>query len=223
MAATSAPTLHSYWRSSAAYRVRIALALKDLPYRQVPWQMAQGEHLQPAYRALAPFGLVPMLEIDGLRLQQSLAIVEYLEARHPEPALLPADPGSRAQARALALLVACEMHPLNNLRTLKRLRTRFGADDDQVRDWYRHWCEEGFHAFEAALPAQRGDYALGTAPTLVECCLVPQVYNALRYGVDLAPFARVRAIVDACAALPAFDAARPENQPDAPRPAQAAA
>ena len=184
MADTSAPTLHSYWRSSAAYRVRIALALKDLPYRQVPWQMAQGEHLQPAYRALAPFGLVPMLEIDGLRLQQSLAIVEYLEARHPEPALLPADPGSRAQARALALLVACEMHPLNNLRTLKRLRTRFGADDDQVRDWYRHWCEEGFHAFEAALPAQRGDYALGTAPTLVEMCIRD---SAGTVGGDAAP------------------------------------
>ncbi|CAB3669652.1 Maleylpyruvate isomerase [Achromobacter deleyi] len=222
MADTPLPTLHSYWRSSAAYRVRLALAIKRLPYRQVAWHMAKGEHQQPAYRQIAPFGLVPMLEIDGLRLQQSLAIIEYLDARHPEPALLPDDPAQRAQARALAQLVACEMHPLNNLRTLNRLRGQFGADDAQVQDWYRHWCEEGFRAFEAALGASHGDYALGAAPSLVECCLVPQVYNARRYEVDLTPFARVRAIVQACESLPAFDAARPENQPDAPRPAQAA-
>lgn len=223
MADTPSLTLHSYWRSSAAYRVRIALALKRLPYQQVPWHMARGEHQQPAYRAIAPFGLVPLLEIDGMRLQQSLAIIEYLDARYPEPALLPADPAGRARARALALLIACEMHPLNNLRTLNRLRTQFGADDAQVQDWYRHWCEDGFRAFEAALDSAGGDYAMGTAPSLVECCLVPQVYNARRYGVDLTPFARVRAIVQACEALPAFDAARPENQPDAPRPAEAAA
>ena len=127
--------LHSYWRSSAAYRVRIALALKGQPYRSVTWQMAQGEHLQPAYRrlapfGLAPFGLVPMLDIDGLRLQQSLAIIEYLEERNPEPALLPpnARPGARPR---MAQLIACEVHPLNNLRALKRLRTQFGADDDR--------------------------------------------------------------------------------------------
>ncbi|WP_025138136.1 maleylacetoacetate isomerase [Achromobacter sp. DH1f] len=222
MADTPLPTLHSYWRSSAAYRVRLALAIKRLPYRQVAWHMAKGEHQQPAYRQIAPFGLVPMLEIDGLRLQQSLAIIEYLDARHPEPALLPDDPAQRAQARALAQLVACEMHPLNNLRTLNQLRSQFGADDAQVQDWYRHWCEEGFRAFEAALGASHGDYALGAAPSLVECCLVPQVYNARRYAVDLTPFSRVRAIVQACESLPAFDAARPENQPDAPRPAQAA-
>lgn len=221
MADTPLPTLHSYWRSSAAYRVRLALAIKRLPYRQVAWHMAKGEHQQPAYRQIAPFGLVPMLEIDGLRLQQSLAIIEYLDARHPEPALLPTDPAQRAQTRALAQLVACEMHPLNNLRTLNRLRSQFGADDAQVQDWYRHWCEEGFRAFEAALGASHGDYALGAAPSLVECCLVPQVYNARRYEVDLTPFARVRAIVQACESLPAFDTARPENQPDAPRPAQA--
>ncbi|MGH8815440.1 MAG: maleylacetoacetate isomerase [Achromobacter pestifer] len=217
MADTSDHTLHSYWRSSAAYRVRIALALKGLPYQQIAWHMVKGEHQQPAYRSIAPFGLVPMLEIDGQRLQQSLAIIEYLDERFPETALLPVDPAGRAQARALAQLIACEMHPLNNLRTLKRLRAQFGADDGQVQDWYRHWCEEGFRAFEAALPAaQSGGYALGNKPSLVECCLVPQVYNALRYGVDLAPFHRVRAIVEACATLPAFERARPENQPDAP-------
>ncbi|MBB1625920.1 maleylacetoacetate isomerase [Achromobacter sp. UMC71] len=223
MADTASLTLHSYWRSSAAYRVRIALALKRLPYQQVPWHMARGEHLQPAYRSIAPFGLVPMLEVDGLRLQQSLAIIEYLDARYPEPALLPADPASRAQVRALAQLIACEVHPLNNLRTLSRLRAQFGADDAQVQAWYRHWCEDGFRAFEAALAPSASGYAVGAAPSLVECCLVPQVYNARRYGVDLTPFGRVRAIVQACEALPAFDAARPENQPDAPRPAEAAA
>lgn len=223
MVDTTSLTLHSYWRSSAAYRVRLALAFKRLPYKQVPWHMARGEHLQPAYRAIAPFGLVPMLEIDGMRLQQSLAIIEYLDARYPEPALLPADPAARARTRALAQLIACEIHPLNNLRTLNRLRTQFGADDAQVQDWYRHWCEDGFRAFEAALDSTGDDYAVGAAPSLVECCLVPQVYNARRYGVDLTPFGRVRAIVQACDALPALAAAHPENQPDAPRPAEAAA
>ncbi|OAD13004.1 maleylacetoacetate isomerase [Achromobacter insolitus] len=222
MAESPALTLHSYWRSSAAYRVRIALALKGLPYRQVTWHMVKGEHQQPAYRSIAPFGLVPMLEIDGLRLQQSLAIIEYLDERHPGTPLLPADPALRAQARALAQLIACEMHPLNNLRALKRLRAQFGADDERIHDWYRHWCAEGFQAFEAALPsAPSGAYALGAAPTLVECTLIPQVYNALRYGADLEPYARVRAIVQACAALPAFEQARPENQPDAPQSAAA--
>jgi len=222
MADSSLPTLHSYWRSSAAYRVRIALALKGLHYRSVTWHMARGEHLQPAYRDLAPFGLVPMLEIDGLHLQQSQAIIEYLDERHPAPALLPAAPGERARARALAQLIACEVHPLNNLRVLKRLRSQFGADDAQVGSWYRHWCEEGFRAFETALDGVAdgpdGPYALGAAPTLVDCCLVPQVYNARRYGVDLVPFPRVAAIDRACATHPAFQSARPENQPDAPGP-----
>ena len=222
----SIPVLHSYWRSSAAYRVRIALALKGQPYRSVTWQMAQGEHLQPAYRrlapfGLAPFGLVPMLDIDGLRLQQSLAIIEYLEERNPEPALLP--PGAARRARALAQLIACEVHPLNNLRALKRLRTQFGADDEQVGEWYRHWCHEAFSAFEAALGDDDGSpYALGDAPGIVECFLMPQVYNARRYGADLAPYGRIDAIARACAALPAFQAASPEHQPDAPQPAPAA-
>ena len=165
--------LHSYWRSSAAYRVRIALALKGQPYRSVTWQMAQGEHLQPAYRRLAPFGLVPMLDIDGLRLQQSLAIIEYLEERNPEPRAAARPRGAR---RALAQLIACEVHPLNNLRALKRLRTQFGADDEQVGEWYRHWCHEAFSAFEAALGEDDGSpYALGDAPGIVECFLIPQV------------------------------------------------
>ncbi|WZB64004.1 maleylacetoacetate isomerase [Achromobacter xylosoxidans] len=216
----SIPVLHSYWRSSAAYRVRIALALKGQPYRSVTWQMAQGEHLQPAYRRLAPFGLVPMLDIDGLRLQQSLAIIEYLEERNPEPALLPPGRAARARARALAQLIACEVHPLNNLRALKRLRTQFGADDEQVGEWYRHWCHEAFSAFEAALGDDDGSpYALGDAPGIVECFLMPQVYNARRYGADLAPYGRIDAIARACAALPAFQAASPEHQPDAPQPA----
>lgn len=223
MAASSHPTLHSYWRSSAAYRVRIALALKGLPYQSVTWQMAQGEHLLPAYRQIAPFGLVPVLDIDGQRLQQSLAIIEYLDERYPAPALLPADLATRAQVRALAQLIACEVHPLNNLRVLKRLRAQFGANDEQIEAWYRHWCVETFTAFEAALgEAHGGPFALGTGPTAVECCLVPQVYNARRYGVDITPFARIDAIVQACHALPAFRAASPENQPDAPPSATAA-
>ena len=212
--------LHSYWRSSAAYRVRIALALKGLPYQSVTWHMAQGEHLQPAYRQIAPFGLVPVLDINGQRLQQSLAIMEYLEELYPAPALLPASPAARAQARALAQLIACEAHPLNNLRVLTRLRSQFRADNEQIGQWYRHWCAEAFTAFEAALDdGHDGPFALGAEPTLVECCLVPQVYNARRYEVDLTPFARIDAIVRACNTLPAFQSARPENQPDAPQPA----
>ena len=222
----SIPVLHSYWRSSAAYRVRIALALKGQPYRSVTWQMAQGEHLQPAYRrlapfGLAPFGLVPMLDIDGLRLQQSLAIIEYLEERNPEPALLPPGRGRRARAGAADRLRGPSAE--QPARAQAAARTQFGADDEQVGEWYRHWCHEAFSAFEAALGDDDGSpYALGDAPGIVECFLMPQVYNARRYGADLAPYGRIDAIARACAALPAFQAASPEHQPDAPQPAPAA-
>ncbi|RIX85312.1 maleylacetoacetate isomerase [Acidovorax cavernicola] len=219
---TSAVRLHTYWRSSAAYRVRIALALKGIAYESVCWHMANGEHLQPSYREIAPFGLVPVLEIDGLRLQQSLAILEYLEERQPAPSLLPADRAQRAHARALAQLVACEIHPLNNLRVLKRLRGALQADEAQVHDWYRHWCDEGFRAFEAALPPEGdGPFALGAQPSIVECCLIPQIYNARRFDVQMDRYPRIARIAQACAALPAFEAARPERQPDAPAPVAA--
>ena len=224
----SIPVLHSYWRSSAAYRVRIALALKGQPYRSVTWQMAQGEHLQPAYRrlapfGLAPFGLVPMLDIDGLRLRSRWPSSSTWRNATPNPRCCRQAARARGRARALAQLIACEVHPLNNLRALKRLRTQFGADDEQVGEWYRHWCHEAFSAFEAALGDDDGSpYALGDAPGIVECFLMPQVYNARRYGADLAPYGRIDAIARACAALPAFQAASPEHQPDAPQPAPAA-
>ena len=209
--------LHTYWRSSAAYRVRIALGLKGIAYESVCWQMANGEHLQQSYRDIASFGLVPVLEIDGLRLQQSMAIVEYLEERQSAPPLLPADRAQRARARALAQLIACEIHPLNNLRTLKRLRGSLQASEEQVGEWYRHWCEEGFAAFEAALDtADQGPFALGAQPGMAECYLMPQIYNARRFGVEIERYPRIGAIAAACAQLPAFEAARPENQPDAP-------
>jgi maleylacetoacetate isomerase len=213
----SAVRLHTYWRSSAAYRVRIALNLKRVAWEPVVWHLAKGEHLGPAYAAQASFGLVPMLEIDGLRLQQSLAIVEYLEERDPDPALLPADRAQRVLARSLAQLVACEIHPVNNLRVLNRLRSQFAADAGAVDDWYRHWCRIGLEAVERTLPdAAAGPFALGSSPTIVDCFLVPQVYNALRYGFDMTPYPRIRSINAACADLEAFDAARPERQVDAP-------
>ena len=219
--ATPAIRLHSYWRSSAAYRVRIALALKGLEFDLSTWKMVDGEHRSEAYRALAPFGLVPMLEIDGLRLQQSMAIIDYLEERFPaRQRLLPEALPEKARARAVAQLIACEVHPLNNLRVLHELRSRFGADDAQVRGWYRHWCEEGLGAAEAALaqgPGQAAQaFAFGGRPGLVECFLIPQLYNARRFGVDTAAYPRLSALDAACEALPAFVAARPESQPDAP-------
>jgi maleylacetoacetate isomerase len=212
------PRLHTYWRSSSAYRVRIALGLKGIAYDSVCWHLANGEHLEERYRAIAGFGLIPMLEIDGLWLQQSMAIIEYLDERTPTPGLLPTDRGQRARARALAQLIACEIHPINNLRVLKQLRQRFSADEDAVGAWYRHWCEEGFRSLEAELVS--GDdspYALGPQPSIVDCFLVPQVYNARRFNVDMTRYPRIVEVVSACADLPAFEAARPECQPDAPK------
>ena len=218
----TAVRLHTYWRSSAAYRVRIALGLKGIAYESVCWHMASGEHLEPRYRDIAPFGLVPMLEIDGLRLQQSLAILEYLEERQPAPPLLPADRAQRAHVRALTQLVACEIHPLNNLRVLERLRGALRADETQINDWYRHWCGEGFRAIEAALhSSDKGPFALGAQPSIVECYLIPQIYNARRFQVPMARYPRIAGIAAACDALPAFDAARPERQPDSLRSAAA--
>ena len=216
-ASTSDIRLHSYWRSSAAYRVRIALGLLELDYAQTTWKMIDAEHKSEAYQALASFGLVPMLEIDGLKLQQSMAIIEYLQERHADrPVLLPAQPALRAKARALAQLIACEVHPLNNLRTLDQLRSRFGADDAQVREWYQHWCHEGLGAVEAVLAEDAAQtFALGAQPGLVECFLIPQIYNARRFGVDMQRYPRLHGIDAACAALPAFAQAQPENQPDA--------
>ncbi len=210
--------LYGYFRSSAAYRVRIALNLKGLTYEQVPVNLIQGEERTRAYLERNPQGLVPALELDdGRVLAQSLAICEYLEETHPDPPLLPADAAARARVRALALVVACEMHPLNNLRVLRYLSTELDLDEEARNRWYCHWIAEGFAGLEALLagvPAA-GAFCHGDSPTLADVCLVPQVYNARRFGCDLAPYPTVRRISAACEALPAFQAAEPARQPDA--------
>lgn len=211
--------LHTYWRSSAAYRVRIVLALKGLPYASVPHHLLRdgGEQRRPDYLDLNPQGLVPALEHDGHVLTQSLAICEYLEECFPEPPLLPAGPGERAAVRAMALAVACDIHPLNNLRVQQYLRDGLGQDDAAVARWMRHWIAEGFGALETLIErnSRDGRHCFGGSLTLADACLVPQVYNARRAGLDLAPWPRLAAVASHLESLPAFAAARPEVQPDA--------
>ncbi|MGA9341299.1 MAG: maleylacetoacetate isomerase [Rhodanobacteraceae bacterium] len=215
--------LYSYWRSSAAYRVRIALNLKGLAYDLVPVHLVQnaGEQHDASYHRLNPQELVPVL-LDGRRvIHQSLAIIEYLdEATQGAAALLPTNPRARARARSLALLVACDIHPLGNLRVLQFLEREFQLPRDERERWSRHWITEGLRAFEELVAdhPSTGTYCEGDAPTLADICLVPQVYNAQRYGVDLTPYPTIERICERCRALPAFDAARPERQPDAPEP-----
>jgi len=206
--------LHSYWRSSAAYRVRIALNWKKVEYRQVTHDLRAGEQRDPAYLAIAPHGLVPALEHGDRVLIESPAILEWIEAVWPEPPLLPASPDKAAAARTLAALIGCDIHPLNNLRVLNRLRSQFGASNTQVKDWIAHWIGEGFAPAEHLIASHGGIYAMGDTPTLADCYLVPQVYNAQRYNVDLAPYPRILAAARAAGALPAFSAAHPEVQPD---------
>jgi maleylacetoacetate isomerase len=209
--------LFGYYRSSAAYRVRIALALKGLDAEQVPVQLRKGEQNSPGYAVLNPAHLVPVLS-DGERvLTQSLAIIEYLDETHPEPPLLPGDPAARARIRSLALSVACDIHPLNNLRVLRYLVRTLELSDERKNGWYRHWIATGFTALEAMLTreAGTGTFCHGEAVSLADVCLVPQVYNAERFDCDLGPFPTIRRIVEACRALPAFEQAAPENQPDA--------
>lgn len=211
--------LHTYFRSSAAYRVRIALNLKGLDYEAVPVHLVRGggEHRQPAYLGLNPAGLVPALEDQGQVLTQSLAIIEYLEETRPQPALLPAAPLGRARVRAIAQAIACDIHPVNNLRVLQYLSRELGAGDEQKNAWYRHWIGVGMQAVEAMLAgdARTGAFCHGDAPGLADCCLVPQVFNARRFGCDLSALPNVLRIVDNCAALEAFRRAAPEAQPDA--------
>jgi maleylacetoacetate isomerase len=213
--------LHSYWRSSASYRVRIALNLKGLAYEIVPVNIAPGvsEQLTDAFRRHNPQRLVPIL-VDGERVfRQSLAIIEYLDEAYPGPALLPSAARDRARARAIAQLVACEMQPMQNLRVLRHLEGEYGLDEGRRSDWVRHWIVEGFSALEDLIAGNpsTGDFCEGNSPTVADICLVPQCYAARRFGVDLARFPTIAAIDARCRALPAFAAAAPEAQPDAPR------
>lgn len=211
--------LHSYWRSSASYRVRIALALKGLDYETAAVSLIRdgGEQLKDEYRKLNPQARVPLLEHDGLLISQSLAIVEYLDEVFPEPPLLPADAQGRARVRSLAQLVGCDVHPLNNLGVLKYLKANFAADEAQIADWYRHWIVQGFAALELRLnrEAATGSFCHGDQPGMADLFLVPQVYNARRYEVDMSAFSRIVAIDASCTALDAFQRAMPETQPDA--------
>lgn len=212
--------LYSYWRSSAAYRVRIGLNLKGLAYDIVPVHLLRdgGEQHSQAYAKANPQQLVPMLQHGHRMLRQSLAILEYLDEVWPEPSLLPATARGRQRVRALAQLVACDIHPLNNLRVLQYFEDDWGVPQPERDVWIRHWMTKGFEAFEALMadnPAT-SEFCEGHAPTIADCCLVPQLYNARRFGVDLAPYPTLCRVEAACLALPAFDAARPERQPDAP-------
>jgi maleylpyruvate isomerase len=211
--------LYSFFRSSAAYRVRIALELKGLAYEIVPIHLLRegGEQLRPDYLARNPQGLVPALEVDGRVLTQSLAIIEYLEETVPNPALLPDDPFARAKVRAIALAIACEIHPLNNLKVRTYLRDELKAPEPARTAWYRHWVETGLRAIETMVagPGPAPRFCLGGAPTVADVCLVPQVANARRFGCDLSLCPTLVAIDAACRALPAFARAAPENQPDA--------
>ncbi|WP_294236040.1 maleylacetoacetate isomerase [uncultured Sphingomonas sp.] len=186
-------TLHGYWRSSAAYRVRLALALKGVSYRSVTHDLRTGEQRSEDYRALQPQGLVPALEGQDGVLIQSPAILEWLEERYPDPPLLPTDSAGRAVVRAMAAIVACDVHPINNLRVLTRLREDMRADEAAIRDWIAHWVAEGFDALETLIARHGAGFAYGDTPTLADCHLLPQVYNAERFGVDLTPFPRLAA------------------------------
>lgn len=218
---SSSLVLYSYWRSSAALRVRIALNLKGLHYetRAVHLVRDGGEQHSPAYAAVNPQELVPTL-VDGDKVMtQSMAIVEYLDEIHPQPALLPADAAGRARVRALAQIIGCDVHPIGNLRVLQRIGTQFGADDEQKGSWMRHWIATGFHALEAMLANNRdtGRYCHGDTPGLADLCLIPQVYNARRWKMTLEEYPTIVRIDAACGELDAFKAAMPEQQPDAPR------
>jgi len=212
-------TLYSYWRSTAAYRVRIALNMKDLQYRTKAVHLVRdgGEQHGRDYTVINPQRLVPSLDLDGEYYGQSLAIMELLEERFPEPPLLPADPAARARARQIAQMIACDIHPLNNLRVLKYLTGPLGVDAEAKNNWYQHWVAEGFASIESCL-RQRGqvtDYCVSDTPGLADICLVAQVYNAERFACDLRPYPLIRDINARCLQQEAFDCARPEKQPDA--------
>lgn len=211
----TALTLYGYWRSGTSYRVRLALALKGLPYDQASLDLRRGEQRAADYLALQPQGLVPALDTGETVLTQSPAILEWLEERHPTPPLLPAGADDRAIVRAMAALIACDVHPLGNLRVLTALRTDFAADDAAVKRWIARWIGDGFAALETMVQRHGAGFAFGDRPTLADCHLVPQLYSAERFGVDLASYPAVVAAGDRLRALPAAAAAHPDAQPDA--------
>ncbi len=206
--------LYTYFRSSSAYRVRIALNLKGLAYEPVFVNLRSGEQRAPDYLELNPQGMVPMLIDDEIQIRQSLAILEYLEETHPEPALLPREAPVRAKVRSLAQLIACDIQPLNNSRVLRYLEITLKQHEEARMHWYRRWIMQGFDATESLLDSA-GQFCHGDLPTFADACLVPQVYNALRYGVELNPYPKLVRAYETCMALPEFQSAAPENQPDA--------
>ena len=204
--------LYSYFRSSAAYRARIALNLKGLAYEQRSVHLVRGEQRSAGYLELNPQGLVPMLVVGGRRLTQSLAIIEYLDEKHPQPPLLPVSPEDRAWVRSVALGIACDIHPLNNTRVLKYLSRTLHLEEPGRNDWYRHWVTEGFTALEKQLAEHgSGRFCHGDTPTIADLCLVPQLYNARRWEADISGLSRVNAIAARCEELPAFKAAYPAD------------
>jgi maleylacetoacetate isomerase len=209
--------LYTFFRSSAAFRVRIAMNVKGIPYEPAGVSLAKAEHQQPGYKAVNAQGLVPTLEDGGRLLSQSLAIIEYLDEVQGGPRLMPADPLDRHYVRAFSQIIACEIHPLNNLRTLKYIRKSYGLGDDGVNAWYRHWIAEGFTMMETFLGREQrhGKYCFRDQVTMADCCLVPQVFNAQRYDCDLTPYPTVMRLHDACMKLDAFVRAQPSQQPDA--------
>ena len=206
--------LYGYYRSTAAYRVRIALNLKGLSVADMPVHLRRGEQRGEAYRAINPLGLVPWFREDGLALGQSLAIIEYLEEAHPAPALLPKDLAQRAYAREIACIIACDIHPVGNLRVLEKLSADYQETADGRAAWNRHWMEAGFTAIEARLRKTAGRFAIGDEPGLADLCIVPQLYNARRFGLDLTQYPHLCAVDEAARALPAFLTAAPEHQSD---------
>jgi maleylacetoacetate isomerase len=208
--------LYNFFRSSASFRVRIALELKGLDYEYVPVHLAKGEHRRENYAAVSPAMLVPTLETDGVeRLGQSMAIIEYLDETHPEPPLLPRDALGRAKVRALAQMIACEIHPLNNLRVLKYLVHELKLEEEIKNTWYRHWVRDGLEAFERQLnQLPPSTYCYGETPTLADCCLVPQIFNGKRFNANFDGLPRTMAAFDACMSHPAFQKAQPSSCPD---------